>query len=240
MINEVKIFAHRGASGEAFENSFKAFNKAVEQKADGIEIDIQCSKDGQLFVFHDLNLLRLVGINRFFYDCTYEELKNFGLGRTFLRRFSNLRIPPIEEFMEWVQLNPISINFELKESLLKQPDKLITWLIDLELPRGSHFSSFYDELLQIVKQVRPEFETAIIVKKSFHWDDLESLHHIDAIHANKKYYKQRYLTTASVANKPMRFYGIVGNELFLKKPHPIVKGWITDYPLKLAKFLGRK
>lgn len=240
MVSEVKVFAHRGASGEAFENTFKAFNKAIKQKADGIEVDLQCSKDGHLFVFHDLNLLRLVGINRFFYDCTYEELKNFPLGRTFLRRFSNLRIPPIEEFMEWVQLNPIPINIELKESLLKHPDELITWLIDLELPLGSHFSSFYDELLQIVKQVRPEFETAIIVTKLFNWDALESLHHIDAIHANKKYYKHRYLTTASAAKKHMRFYGIEGKEPFLKNPHPIVKGWITDYPLKLVKFLGRK
>ena len=66
MSKRVKIFAHRGASGHALENSFKAFDKAIEMKVDGIELDLQCAKDGQLFVFHDLNLHRLAGVNRFF------------------------------------------------------------------------------------------------------------------------------------------------------------------------------
>ena len=66
MSKHVKIFGHRGASGHALENSFKAFDKAIEMKVDGIEIDLQCSKDGKLFVFHDLNLHRLAGVNRFF------------------------------------------------------------------------------------------------------------------------------------------------------------------------------
>ena len=142
----VKIFAHRGASGYALENSFKAFDKAVEMKVDGIEIDLQCSKDGQLFVFHDLNLKRLAGVNRYFYDCLSEEITDLKIGRRYLRHFMNIRIPSVEAFMMWLTKNPVSVNIELKESVLKHKEHLTSWLLDLELPKGSHFSSFYLEL----------------------------------------------------------------------------------------------
>ena len=240
MSQRVKIFAHRGASGHALENSFKAFDKAIEMKADGIEIDLQCSKDGQLFVFHDLHLRRLAGVNRFIYDCLAEEIAEFKIGRRFLRRFMNIRIPSIGAFMEWLKENPVSVNVELKESLLKHKEHFISWLIDIDLPKGSHFSSFFPELLQIVKQVRPEFEVAILVTKEFKWDELKSMDEIDAIHANKKYYKRLYLNYASDAKKPLRFYGINGDEPFLRFPHPLVVGWITDYPKKVADFIYKK
>lgn len=240
MNETVKIFAHRGASGHAFENSFKAFDKAILHKADGIEMDLQCSKDGKLFVFHDINLKRVVGVNRFFYDCNAEELVEFKLGRSFLRFFSKQRIPTIESFMEWVTEHQVPINIELKETLIKQPEVLIAWLLDLELPVGSHFSSFYPELLKLVKQIRPEFETAILITKLFKWDQLNEMDYIDAIHANKKYYKKMYLNAATDAGKPMRFYGITGDESYIKHPHPIVRGWITDYPKKVALAIGRK
>ena len=149
----------------------------------------------------------------------------------------NIRIPSVDSFITWLSKNPIAVNIELKESFLKHKKDLVTWLMDLELPKGSHFSSFYPEVMQTVKEIRPEFEVAVIVTKQFNWDQLQSMDEIDAIHASKKYYKPQYLNAAHDANKPMRFYGINGNESFLKQPHPIVAGWITDYPEKVANFI---
>lgn len=47
------IFAHRGASGEFPENTLLAFEQAIEQQADGIELDVQRHPDGTLFLLHD-------------------------------------------------------------------------------------------------------------------------------------------------------------------------------------------
>ena len=240
MKQSVKIFAHRGASGNALENSFKAFEEAITQKADGIEIDLQCSKDGQIFVFHDLNLKRLTGINRFIYDCIAEEIAEYHLGRRFFRMFSTLKIPTIEEMIAWNEKYQIPLNVELKETLLQNPTALIAWLKNVELPEGSHFSSFYPELLQIVKEIRPEFETAIIVNKSFNWNELNQFTYADSIHAHKRYYNLKYLNVAANAGKKMRFYAITGDEDFIKNPHQVVVGWITDYPQKLARAIGPK
>lgn len=50
------IIAHRGASGHAIQNSLAAFRKALEAKADGIELDVHASKDGELVIHHDADL----------------------------------------------------------------------------------------------------------------------------------------------------------------------------------------
>ena len=53
MEKQTLVWAHRGASGYAPENTLEAFQKAVEMGADGVELDVQLTKDGELVVIHD-------------------------------------------------------------------------------------------------------------------------------------------------------------------------------------------
>lgn len=53
MEKQTLVWAHRGASGYAPENTLEAFRKAVEMGADGVELDVQLTKDGELVVIHD-------------------------------------------------------------------------------------------------------------------------------------------------------------------------------------------
>ncbi|AOS44005.1 Glycerophosphoryl diester phosphodiesterase [Lacunisphaera limnophila] len=55
------IFAHRGASAELPENTLAAFRRAIALEADGIELDVQVTRDGVPVVFHDTSLRRLTG-----------------------------------------------------------------------------------------------------------------------------------------------------------------------------------
>ena len=59
MKRKTEIWAHRGASGYAPENTLEAFRKAVEMKAEGVELDIQLTKDGELAAIHDERLDRV-------------------------------------------------------------------------------------------------------------------------------------------------------------------------------------
>ena len=238
-MTNLQIFAHRGASAYALENTFVAFKKAYDLKATGIEIDLQRSSDNELFVFHDIDLFRLTGVRKFIFDCTAEELLGMRLGGRITRYFKNLRIPTFEQFLTWLEQYPMPVNVELKESFLKDTNALERILPTLQLPDGSHFSSFHDELIQLVKRIRPDFQTAIIVTKKFNWHELPMMMHIDAIHANKKYYNRRYLKAVEYAELPIRFYGIDGTEPYLKNPHPNVIGYITDYPDVVAKKINR-
>ena len=231
----VPVFAHRGASGRALENTMNAFMKAQALGANGIELDVQLSVEGIPVVFHDLNLKRLTGVDRLVNQSTMDELLRLKVGKPFWRVFSNKRISTFTEVVEWANQEQMPLNIELKESLIGHDDVLSQLVTNLHVPEGSHFSSFHIELLEIVKNVAPQFETALIATKALKWELLQNLTQIDAIHAHKRYYKQRYLEACVVARKQMRFYAINGNEAYLKQPHPVVAGWITDYPEKVLK-----
>lgn len=235
MSNKIPIFAHRGASAYEVENTISAFDKAMKLGANGIEIDLQLTKDNVLVVFHDLNLSRLAGVNRLIADCTFDELSKVKIGKRFFRMFTNHYIPSFKDVVLWANEHQIPLNVELKESVLSNTDALIVLLQKLNLPKGSHFSSFHDELMKIVKMQRPDFETAIIVTKKFNWDQLKTMSHIDAVHAHKRYYKPVYFDCCNEVNKKLRFYSIIGNESFLVNPEPSIIGWITDYPDRVIK-----
>lgn len=235
MNKQVAVFAHRGASGYVLENTLQSFEKALKLGAQGIELDVQRSKDQQLFVFHDADLVRLAGVRRQITDCTAEEIATFHLGKKFLRRFSNKRIPTLEEVIKWANEKNMALNIELKETLIGHMKPVVQLLKQYPLPKGSHISSFIDELLIEVKRELPTIQTAIIVTKKFNWDTLADLKHIDAVHAHKKYYKRRFLKAVEVAEKPIRFYAITGHESYLVQPHPSVAAWITDFPDKVVK-----
>ncbi|MDP1579233.1 MAG: glycerophosphodiester phosphodiesterase [Candidatus Didemnitutus sp.] len=68
------IIAHRGASAEKPENTPAAFQRALELKVDGIELDVHLTRDGVPVVFHDANLLRLTGTRGRLADRTWREL----------------------------------------------------------------------------------------------------------------------------------------------------------------------
>ena len=86
---KTKVWAHRGASGYAPENTLDAFRKAVEMGADGIELDVQMTKDGELVVIHDETIDRVSNGKGWVKDYTYEELKKFN----FNHFVSKLAIP---------------------------------------------------------------------------------------------------------------------------------------------------
>ena len=234
------MFAHRGASAYALENSFKAFEKALELGADGIELDIQLSKEGIPVVYHDPQLSRLVGTNKLVNDCTIAELQRFKLGKPWRRIFSSYRIPTFDAVLAWANSQQLPLNIELKSTILDNKDALIQLLQGLSLPEGSHFSSFHYELLEVVKQHAPQFETALITTKKLKWDLLVDYKAIDSVHMHKRYYKPRYIEACVASGKTCRFYAIDGSEKFLTNPHTAVIGWITDFPDKVITVQQRQ
>ena len=72
-------YAHRGLWNAIYpENSMPAFYNAV-RNGYGIELDVHLTKDGQLVVFHDDNLMRMCGVDRNIHDCTLSELSQMRL-----------------------------------------------------------------------------------------------------------------------------------------------------------------
>ena len=85
------IIAHRGASALAPENTLAAFRRAIADSAEGLEFDVQLSKDNVPVVIHDFDLKRLGRREGFVKDFTAEELQRIDVGSWFnLKNKSNM------------------------------------------------------------------------------------------------------------------------------------------------------
>lgn len=221
------VFAHRGASLQAFENTHRAFILAQQAGADGIELDVQLTQDGYAVIFHDLELTRLTGKKGRITDVSYETLRHWKVGKRFRRWFGD-PIITFEQAVKWANDENIALNIELKQSFQGQPAIIAQLFQHITLPVGSHVSSFYPDVLAYVKHVRPDIETAYIVKKAFDWSTLMYYPFVDAIHAHKRLYNRANLDACVAAGRVCRFYSIDGTEHFLRTPHKAVIGWIAD------------
>ncbi len=108
-----QIFAHRGASAVAPENTLPAFEKALDLGADGIELDVQATADGELVVLHDFSLERStsgVGLLR---NHTLAQLAGIDAGIHFSQSFANTPIPTLEQVFDLVGDRCI-VNVEIK------------------------------------------------------------------------------------------------------------------------------
>ncbi|WP_297639496.1 glycerophosphodiester phosphodiesterase [uncultured Clostridium sp.] len=117
-MKKVLNLAHRGYSEKYPENTMLAFKKAIEIGADGIEMDVHFSKDGQLVIIHDEELDRTTTGHGYVKDYTLEELRGFDAGIKFGEEFKGLKIPTFDEFLELIKDKNLLINIEIKNSII--------------------------------------------------------------------------------------------------------------------------
>ena len=107
------VLAHRGASGHAPENTLEAFRLAMEMGADGFELDVHVSKDGELIVIHDENVKRTTNGEGFIKDMTLAELKELDACKG-MEAYRGAKIPTLAEVYELVKDTNHIVNVEIK------------------------------------------------------------------------------------------------------------------------------
>jgi glycerophosphoryl diester phosphodiesterase len=115
------VFAHRGASKLAPENTMAAFRKALELGADGIELDVHLSRDGHIVVTHDELVNRTSNGKGFVKDKTLDELKSLDFGSWFSPTFKDERIPELEDILKLTEGWDGILNIELKNGPVLYP-----------------------------------------------------------------------------------------------------------------------
>ena len=100
------VVAHRGASHDAPENTMRAFDRAWDLGADGIEGDFRLSKDGHIVAMHDADTMRVTGgsANLNVASSTLAELRGLDVGKWKGERFSGERIPTFAEIIKSVPI----------------------------------------------------------------------------------------------------------------------------------------
>lgn len=155
-----KIFAHRGYSGKYPENTMIAFKKALEYGVDGIELDVQLTKDGEVVIIHDETIDRTTTGKGFVVDYTYEELEKFDASFKFKDLGFN-KIPTLREYFQLVKDYDIVTNVELKTGIneyLGIEEKVWELIKEYNLEEKVIISSFNHFSVMRMKKIAPQLK----------------------------------------------------------------------------------
>ena len=159
------IIAHRGASAYSPENTVAAINKAFELGADGIEIDVQMSRDGELFLHHDWTLEKLGNEKSLVISKTLSQLKKLDAGKWFSSEFEGEKIPTLSEALSVVPEGKI-VNIEIKKTAADSRDiesKVVRCIRDMKIADNIIISSFNHQTISKIQKSDPDIKTALII-----------------------------------------------------------------------------
>ena len=180
-----RIFAHRGASAYAPENTLEAFDLAVKMGADGVELDIHLCRTGEIVVAHDETVNRVSSGSGRIRELSLSELKAFSFSRTH-PEYANARIPLLSEVFQLLRPTGLSVNIELKNSIVDYPDlerKVLDEIVRYFDPSRIIFSSFNHHSMLRMKKLAPEIPCGLLYEAVMirPWEYAKQLG-VDAIH----------------------------------------------------------
>ncbi len=160
-----KIYAHRGFSEKYPENTLLAFKKASEAGADGIELDVHLTKDGELVVMHDENTVRTTGMDAFIKDITLKEFKALDAGYVKKGEFGFEAPPTLREVFELLDETGMECNIEIKSGLFEYPGierKILKLVDDFGLRNKIVISSFNHYTVCRFKELAPDIKCGFL------------------------------------------------------------------------------
>ena len=158
------IWGHRGASGHAPENTLPAFKMAADMGADGVELDIQQTKDGVIVVCHDETIDRTSSGAGWLKDFTFEELRrlDFSNGNA---AYEDVKIPTMEEVFYLLAPTGLTINIELKTGIIFY-ENIEEKILDLTKKMGWEdrviYSSFNHYSVRKIKELDPGAKVGLL------------------------------------------------------------------------------
>lgn len=182
------VFAHRGASAHAPENTLAAFELALAHGANGVELDAKLSADGEVIVFHDATTDRTTGEKGHVSKLTLAALRDLDAGSFFSAEFRGEKIPTLAEVFETIGRRTL-INVELTNYATPR-DGLANKVCDLVKRFGLEerilFSSFLSSNLKRTRSLLPDVPRGLLAlggwmgwwarSFGFNFGDYQALH----------------------------------------------------------------
>ncbi|MDA5284416.1 glycerophosphodiester phosphodiesterase family protein [Streptomyces sp. Isolate_45] len=173
------VYAHRGASAYAPENTLEAVDLARGLGFDWVENDVQRTRDGELVVIHDDTLTRTTDVEEVFpdrepwrvRDFTAAEIARLDAGSWFADgRYTGARVPTLREYLDRVRLNQQRLLLEIKKPELYpgiEEDTLEVldeagWLEERRVADRLVVQSFSADSVSVVHDLRPDLVTAFL------------------------------------------------------------------------------
>jgi len=222
------IIAHRGSSVEAYPNSMEAFQLAVDQKADMIELDTHLTSDGIFIIHHDATI-RLKG-------------EKYPIAKTPLKEIEKIRLPngekiPTLEEVLVVFLPKINFNVEIKCKITKKEFTDLIKRIDQDTSKII-VSSFLIRVLAELKSPSMEYKLAYLFRvPSFVSRIIENRAYIHSLHPDYRYLSSKAIDRYHRKKKEVNTWTINDAEHIKRLAKMGVDGIITDDPLRARELI---
>lgn len=243
MLKRPLVWAHRGASGYAPENTVPAFKLAAEMGADGVELDVQMTRDGEIVVCHDETIDRTSDGAGWIRDFTLAELKalHFDNGN---KAYEGVRIPTMQEVFDALRETSLTVNIELKTGICFYQG-LEEAIVALVKKNGYEdrviYSSFNHYSVMKIKEIDPRAKTGFLYGDGpLDMPSYALTHGVDALHP--ALYNLQYPGFMDECRKSGIEVNVwtVNEEQYLLFCRDLgVHAVITNYPEKALKLYNR-
>lgn len=240
------LIAHRGASGHAPENTLVAVRRAMEMRAEMVEVDILLSKDGTPVLLHDSSLDRTTSGTGLVNEYTLSELKQFDAGSWFGETFEGERIPTVEELLELCK-GRMAVNLEIKTQAVTDTTEggVVEKVVDLVRKHGMErnviFSSFDPRAIVQLKAIAPDIAGAILYDQRLyegrHPVDIVSELGADVFNCHWRQVRPALVDSLHSAGIPINVYTVNADTLMHQMLDYGVDGIFTDFPDVLLQVL---
>jgi glycerophosphoryl diester phosphodiesterase len=161
-----RLFAHRGASGEAPENTLEAFRRAVEAGVSYAELDVHTTRDGQVVVTHDETLARTTNGKGRVQEYTLAELQEFDAGywfsadggQQFPFRAAGVRIPTLADVLRGFP--QLQFTVEIKQVEPPIEERVIAVVRDCGRAADVILASEHDPVISRVRALTADIATS--------------------------------------------------------------------------------
>lgn len=234
------IIAHRGASGDAPENTLASFALAVEMGCDMVELDVRRTKDGHIVVIHDATLQRTTTGTGFVHEHTLSELRQLDAGSWFSEDFRGERIPTLREALQTVK-HRCAVNIEIKTGPSEDPGIVDVLLDELEKvdfpPEHVIVSSFDARVLARLQTFAPFLPRAFL----FHRRP-QDLGSIDSpiLHPHWQVIGPQFMNWVRKAKRQVNVWTVDDPNVWEHMISEGVDGIITNYPARLQAYYEQK
>ena len=240
---EFMVLAHRGASAYAPENTFASFYKAVEIGANGIETDLQITRDGVIFLFHDDKLDKKSDRKGTALDYEWKDLKEADVGSWFSPKYRGERLVTFEEFLFYFGRRDLFLAIELKAPFNEKQVHEVIRLIDAYKVRSkTALTSLIFDNLKATRNVDRSIRIGHLLTVKI---DEGVINQLEAI-GGEQICPKLGLTTAEQVKLArqhglgVRPWGISSVELMQKALDLGVDGMTIDFPDKLIEALKKR
>jgi glycerophosphoryl diester phosphodiesterase len=229
-----KIFAHRGASNYAPENTMAAFQMAERMQADGIETDVQLTKDHVPVLIHDESINRTTNKRGLVRKLTYEQLQQLDAGGWFHRDYAGESIISLDYFLSWIKQTSLLLNIELKTNKFPYPgieEIVLQRLQEYQMTDRTTISSFNPDSIRRTAALDPAIDTGFLTSKRPRqlFSLMEEIG-ANALHPKFRLLNKKLLDECQQRDIPIRVYTVNQPVYILKALEAACDTIISDVP----------